>query len=278
MLDEPAPMNSIQRTDVKLTLCNQPFSGVTRGVTLLFFGLYSGITLAVMLFLAHGLGITRLECNRLDRGQVNCAVRQSQWLDFTSGEESSFLVMGPSNADEATYGQDVWFDDGVFVPYETRQSFTNDIDEFVLSNAATLSLEQDHRLESDNAASLGLMGLMFTGGLLGFVFLLFKTDLFESETLVFEKPSQQISRIIRHPLLGTRTSQYPLDMIGDMTIQVRLRRGKVSHYILRLLTNEGKEILILRNESELAIEQVRDAIHEFVELTVPKKAIVDPRR
>lgn len=278
MLDKPAPMNSIQRTDVKLSLENQPFSKVTRRITLLFFGLYSGISLTVMLFLAHGLGVTRLECNRLERGQLNCTVRHSQWLDLVPGEENSFSVVESSNGDDASYGQEVWFDNGVFVPYETRQNFANEIDEFMLSDAATLSLEQDHRLDDDNVASVILMGLMFTGSLLGFVFILFKTDLFESETLLFDKPSQQISRVIRHPLLGARTSQYPLGMVRDMTIHVRLRRGKVSHYILRLLTNECGEPLVLRNESKLSIEQARDTIHEFLELTEPKKAIVDPRR
>ncbi|MEM9006839.1 MAG: hypothetical protein AAGE59_25345 [Cyanobacteria bacterium P01_F01_bin.86] len=270
-------MKILKHTDTELALSNQPFSGVSRVLSLSFLGLYSGISLAVMLSLSYSLGISRLECKRLAPKQVNCTLRRSQWLDLIPGRENSFLVIEDSNSSSVSYGQDVWSDNDVFVPHETRQSFAKAIKAFVLSDATSLTLEQDHRSEEDNAAYLFLASLMAMGGLLAMGFILFRTDLLESETLVFKKSSQQLNRVTRHPLLGARTAQYPLHMIHHMSIQVRLRKGKVSHYKLMLLTEEGQEILLLRNECKLLTEQTRDAIHAFLALTTPKKAIVDPR-
>ena len=271
-------MKILKHTDTELSLSNQPFSWVARVLILSFLGLHSGISLIVLLSLSYSLGISRLECKRSAPQLLNCRLSQSRWLDLVPAGENGFLVMEASNGDSVSYKQDDWFDTGVFLPYETRQSFAKAIDEFALSSATILNLEQDHRSEEDNAARLFLVGLTVIGGLLTMVFILVKTDLLESETLVFDKSPQQITRVICHPLLGSRSLRYPLHIVHHMIIKVCLHRGKVSHYLLMLLTEEGQEILILRNECQLLAEQTRDTIHEFLELTAPKKTIVDPRK
>ena len=203
---------------------------------------YSDKPPILAIYAFYNLGVTRLDCQRLEPTQVNCTHRQSRLLDLVPGVENTLSqvttaeiktktsidsresttdqwVVLQTSSGEINYLKDtVQFND-IEGTSKKLQPIANEINRFLTSNEDTLTLEHDHRLQmGHNLLPAAFMGMFVVVGT-GVMYLSL-----QSETLIFDKTSQQF-RCIRHTLLGQRTWQCPLQEIHDVAIDIH-RSGK----------------------------------------------------
>jgi hypothetical protein len=168
---------------------------------------------------------------------------------------------------EVTYVEDPMRINGRKGSADEMQSIANQIDSFLASDQAELTLQRDMRLRLGHSIfPLGFMGLFV---LIGSTVVYFT---FRSEELVFDKASRQF-RCDRKTLLGKQTWKCSLHEIQDVIVDVQTDSDGDSTYALKLLPEQGKQALIPGCEDQ--VETACSVIHEFLESNPTPASVVE---
>ncbi|MBT9313960.1 hypothetical protein [Leptothoe spongobia] len=277
-------MQIVKQTSSELSLRNQP-SRLSKGFIGLWALLFSGIPLVIMGAWIYNLGVTQLSCQRVEPSQVMCDRTQTRLLGFMPGPTSTFdqvtaatmktsagadsdgvrtvdhwVVLQTSNG-EATYIEDPIRINGRKGSPDEMQAITDQINEFLASDQASVSMQRDLRFRLGNSIfPLGFMGLFV---LIGSTVVYFS---FRSEELVFDKNTRQF-RCSRQTLLGSKTWQCPLNEIQDVIVDVQIDSDGDPTYALKLIPQQGKRALIPGSKSH--VEAACNTIRNFLQSSSP---------
>lgn len=274
-------MQIVKQTPSELFLRNQP-SHLSKGLISLWALLFSGIPLGLMGVWIYGLGVTQLQCQRME-SQVRCEHTQSRLLGLVPGAKTSFdqvtaaavetemdvdsdeshsvnhwVVLQTHNGD-VTYVEDSLRINGYKGSVPEMQSIANQINEFLVSEQPTWTLQRDLRLRWGHSIfPLSFLGLfVLIGGTVIYVS-------FRSEILIFDKTSRQF-HCIRQTLLGENNWQCPIQDIRGVTVDVQTDGEGKSTYSLKLLPQKSQPDFIPAPKRQ--VEDACNTILEFLQLS-----------
>ncbi len=291
-------MQVVKQTSSELSLRNQP-SRFNKGLIGLWALLFSGIPLAMMGGWLYGLGVTQLQCQRVEPSQVRCDRTQSRLLGLMPGPSTTVdqvtartqsrllgLMPGPSTTvDQAEMktqtsvdgdgsrhvdywvvlqtlnGEVTYVEDPIRI--NGRKGSANEMQ--AIADQINTFLSSEHTavtLQRDMRLRLGYS--IFPLGFMGLFVLIGSTVVyftFQSEELVFDKTARQF-RCDRKTLFGQRTWQYSLNEIQYVMVDTQTDSNGDVLYALKLLSEQGKLEFIPGPKDQ--VEKAYQVIHEFL--------------
>ncbi|MEM9264438.1 MAG: hypothetical protein AAGA46_02840 [Cyanobacteria bacterium P01_F01_bin.13] len=274
-------MKILKRTPSELLLRNRP-SLIDSGCLMIGTLLLSGVPLIIICIVVYGLGITRLNCQRIEPTQVRCDRTQTHLLGLISGPKTTFSQVIAAEAktntiidDEGDYIVDHWvvlhtnrgevnyIEDSIRRinghrgSAQAMQAIANQINRFLASKEISLAIQYDMRVRGQ---------VLLLISFLSFLVMIGANSLysnFRSETLVFDKSLRQF-RCTRRTLSGNKNWQCPLDEVRDVIIDIQTNSDS-STYTLKLLPEEDKQKLLPGAKHQII--KAHDVIREFLQLS-----------
>lgn len=283
-----AEVKILKQTRSELVLCHQLSGFVKRFLIAWSLG-FVGIPMVMLSVLFYGLGVTRLDCQRLEVSQVRCDRQQSKLLDLIRPPAESFFqvtaarmkvergwetrsndsrriptvdrwVVLETSLGEVTFVEDVVRVNGQRGSAAEMQGIANDINAFLISDRDSLSLRRDLRFRLGQSILPIAFSLVFIG--IGGVVLV---ALFSSEVWFFDGIKRQLI-CDRKTLIGTKTWRLPFRRIRSVTMDVETDSDGDNVYRMALELDRGKPRRLPSVQNQREAETIRDALREFLRL------------
>lgn len=276
-------MKIIKQNSSELTLKNK--SDAPHTFLLFWTAGFMGIPLIIMFGVFSELGVTTLNCKRVEPTQVSCEKQQSKSFGFTQLPPTRFSqvksakfkskegidsdgdrtidnwVTLVTSTGEVTLVEDVVSVNGVRGSANEMQAIATQVNNFIQSNQPSLLIQRD--LRWDFGQSLSIFGLCSIFWIIGASVLF---AFFRSETLIFDKNSGNLIRE-QKTLLGKKRKYYLLYEITGIDIETTTDSDDDTFYELKLLPKSIHKKILMSSTNLQNVKNIQTAIHDFLQLS-----------
>ena len=276
-------MKIIQQTSSELVIKNKP--DLPNIFLLIWAAGFMSIPLLIMFGVFSELGVTTLNCKRVEPTQVSCEKQQSKFFGFTQLPPTQFSqvesakfkskegidsdgdrtidnwVTLVTSTGEVTLVEDAVSVNGVRGSANEMQTIATQVNNFIQSNQPSLVVQRD--LRWDLGQSLLPFGLCSIPWIIGANVLF---ALFRSETLIFDKNSGNLIRE-QKTLLGKKRKYYLLYEITGIDIETKTDSDDDVFYELKLLPKSIHKKILISSTNLQDVKNIQTTIRDFLQLS-----------
>ncbi|MEM7727060.1 MAG: hypothetical protein AAF208_11915 [Cyanobacteria bacterium P01_A01_bin.45] len=243
------------------------------------------IPLIIMFGVFSELGVTTLNCKRVEPTQVSCEKQQSKFFGFTQQPTKRFSqvksaefkskegidndgdrtienwVTLVTSTGEVTLVEDVVSVNGVRGSANEMQAIATQINNFIQSKQPSLLIQRDLRWYLDQ--SLSIFGFCSLFLLIGTSVLFIS---FRSENLIFDKNSGNLI-CEQKTLLGNKRKYYLLNEITGSDVEITTNSDGDTFYELKLLPKSTHKKIRISSSKLQDVKNIQTTIRDFLQLS-----------